>query len=123
MFDKSFFHDAMANDYVIPTVKFFSIVNYEYKLDPNYFPTLQNNSVKAFSYNIMEVIAEALLVGDPRHFVQSPDSRFTTGTNQRIFEDFGTSDICFKMFKHLKGETKNNKSVPLCIGVTKMKQL
>jgi hypothetical protein len=68
--------------------KLFSITKYEYFLNKDYFPSLQKRS-KASSFDIIEVIGEALLNIGSKLFLTNPDVRVTTN-GDRIFEDWGT---------------------------------
>jgi hypothetical protein len=68
MFNKKLFNDVNVKNYVIPTQNCFSIVNYEYKLDTDFFPNLQERTTKAYSFNIMEILSEQLLNVDPGLF-------------------------------------------------------
>jgi hypothetical protein len=71
IFNKKLFNDVNINSYVIPTQNCFSIVNYEYKLDSDFFPNLQDRATKAYSFNIMELLSEDLLNGDPGLFLKN----------------------------------------------------
>jgi hypothetical protein len=90
--------------------KIFNIINYQYYLDSEIFPNLQLKHPKASSYDIIEVISEALLNIDSQYFVADPDGRFTT-TFERIYEDWGTADQAQNIFLKVREISKNNKAV------------
>ena len=93
----------------------FRLLQWEYSLDERVFPEDHKDVTTAYSYDIKEIISEALLNMDPSKFVRIPDNR-SLDNGERIYEEYTTGDH-FKLLSEAV-KKKNSNDTALCIGLT-----
>ena len=93
----------------------FDILEWKYYLDEEVLP-LHQKCIYVYSYNIMQILSEALLNMDPTKFIRHPDIRFSDHSNSRIYEDYTTGDHFERLTNEIR--KKNSDGVALSIGIT-----
>ena len=97
----------------------FQLKKFEYRLDLEVFPN-HDKKVTAFSYNILQIIADELLNMDPINFITKPDIKFAfvEKTKERLFSDYTTGLHFEELHKFVTINGLFDKRVVLCIGLT-----
>ena len=93
----------------------FRLLTWKYSFINDIFPLEQEKFIYAYSYDIKQIISEALLNIDPKKFVCKPDIRYSK-RGHRIFEEYTTGYHFEKLSKAVKKENINNTAV--AIGIT-----
>lgn len=95
----------------------FDILRWEYGLDQDIFKN-SPDKIFAYSYDIKQIISEALLNMDPSKFIRNPDIRYTDTTHERIFEEYTTGLHFKRLSDAVQSESRYPNRVALCIGIT-----